>query len=173
MARLTDGLLVALLLTGCGGGSESRADAQAGDGGGQGEDVDACALLTAEEIQAAAGWAPDTTDGRTYGTTNTCNYMGQDVSKQSVVLVVARPAPKVSSSAELAAQRTEAAKREPDIKMTFTPIEDLGVPAVRSDVEGSPDATVEAVVGRRLLGVTTSDFEVAKTLAGKAVPRLR
>ena len=41
----------------------------------------------------------------------TCAYHGKDAVKQSVVLVVATPAPKVSTSAELAALRNEQAQR--------------------------------------------------------------
>ena len=172
MPRLTNSLLVALLLTACGGGSESRSDTASG-GGTDDQDVDACTLLTPEEIQAAAGWTPDTTAGKTYGTTKTCNYMGPDALKQSIVLIVARPAPKVSSSAELAERRKKAAANEPDIKMVFTPVEGLGMPAVRSEVEGSDRPMLEAVVGRRVLSVTTSDFEATKALVSKAAARLR
>ena len=160
MTRFADILLLSLLLAACGGGSESRSD------------IDACTLLTAEEIQAAAGWAPDTSTSKAYGTTRTCAYHGKDVMKQSVVLVLATPAPKVSTSAELAARRNEQAQRQPDIKMVITPIEGLGVPAVRSELEGSSQPTIEAVVGRRLLGVTASDFETAKALVPKAAARL-
>jgi hypothetical protein len=172
MPRLTDSLLVALLLTACGGGSESRSDTASG-GGTDDDDFEACALLTPEEIQAATGWAPDTTDGKTYQTTKTCNFMGADPLKQSVVLIVARPAPKVSSSAELAERRRKAAASDPDIKMVFTPVEGLGMPAVRSEVEGSDRPMLEAVVGRRVLNVTTSDFEATKALVSKAAARLR
>jgi len=164
--------LAVLLFIACGGGVDSRADggstADAGD-----EDFDACALLTAEEIQAATGWAPDTSAGKAYGTTRTCAYHGQDALKQSVVLVVARPAPKVSSSAEFAARRNQQAQRTPDIKMVITPVEGLGMPAIRSEIEGASYPTVEAVVGGRLLGVTASNFESTKALVPKAAARLR
>jgi hypothetical protein len=99
MTRFADILLPSLLLAACGRGSESRSD------------IDACTLLTSEEIQAATGWAPDTSASRAYGTTRTCAYHGKDAVKQSVVLVVATPAPKVSTSAELAALRNEQAQR--------------------------------------------------------------
>jgi hypothetical protein len=171
MARLTDSLLVALLLAACGGESESRSDTASG--GGNDDDFEACALLTSEEIQTAAGWAPDTTDEKTYQTTKTCNFMGADPLKQSVVLIVARPAPKVSSSAELAERRRKAAASSPEIKMVFTPVEGMGMPAVKSEVEGSDRPMLEAVVGSRVLSVTTSDFEATKTLVSKAAARLR
>jgi hypothetical protein len=174
MVRLTRSLLVASLVAACGGGSaDSRSDAGGGGSVGKGDDLEPCALLTSEEIQEVAGWAPDTSDADTYGTTKTCAYHGPDALKQSVVLVVARPAPKVSTSAELAKRRNQQAQRDPSIKMVITPVEGLGVPAVRSEVEGSTTPTIEAVVGNRLLGVTASNFETAKALAAKAAPRLR
>ena len=173
MFRATRSLLAALLLTACGEGSDSRPEGASAADAGE-EDFEACALLTADEIREAAGWAPDTSDGKTYGTTRTCNYMGADPLKQSVVLIVARPAPKVSSSAELAERRRKAAEATaPEMKMVFTPIEALGMPAVRSEVEGSDRPMLEAVVGRRVLSVTTSDFEATKGLVSKAAARLR
>ena len=42
----------------------------------------------------------------------------------------------------------------------------------RSELEGSSQPTIEAVVGRRLLGVTASDFEASKALVPKAAARL-
>jgi hypothetical protein len=174
MPRPTHCLLLALLVAACGGGSDSPPDrAEAGAGSKQNDDFEACALLTFEEIQAAAGWAPDTSDGDTHGTTKTCAYHGPDALKQSVVLVVARPAPKVSSSAELAERRKQAAASSPEIKMTFTPVEGLGMPAVRSEVEGSSTPTLELIVGNRVLGVTSPDFEATKALAPKAAARLQ
>jgi hypothetical protein len=166
MVRPLRCLLLATVVTACGGeSSESQTSSK-------GADIDACALLTAEEIQAAAGWTPVAPKGETYGSTKTCSYVGPNAMTQTIALVVARPAPKVSTSAELAARRNEAAKREPSIKMVITPIEGLGKPAVRSDVEGGSTATVEVVVGRHLLAVGTSDFEVAKALASKALARM-
>jgi hypothetical protein len=173
MAHLTRTLLVALLVAACGGeSSETRAQSGSGGSSASNDDYDPCALLTAEEIQAATGWAPDTSAAKTYGTTKTCAIHGTDAMKQSVVIVVARPAPKVSTSAELADRRVKAAAASPEIKMKFTPIEDLGMPAVRSEVEGA-NPTVEVVVANKVIGVTASDFESSKTLAGKAAARLR
>jgi len=173
MRRLVRCLPLALLLAACGGDArESRAEGGSGGGSSNDEDFDPCALVTSEEIQATLGWAPDTSSAKDYGSTKTCLYNGPDVMKQSLVLVIARPAPNVSSSAELVERRTKAAQSDPSIKMVFTPIEDLGRPAVRSEVEGAPAPTVEVVVGRHLLGVTTSDFETAKAIAAKAADRL-
>jgi hypothetical protein len=56
--------------------------------------------------------------------------------------------------------------------MTFTPVEGLGMPAIRSEVEGSSTPTLEAIVGNRVLGVTASDFDAAKALLPRAATRL-
>jgi hypothetical protein len=174
MVRYTRGLVVAMLVAGCGGES-AKSDQTPGSGGSAAvndEDFDACSLLTTDEIQSAAGWAPDTSKSDTYGTTKVCSYSGPEM-KQSIAIVVARPAPKVSSSAELAERRNQALAKEPSIKMTITPIEDLGMPAVRSQVEGSEDPTVEVVVGRHLLGVSAGSFEASKALAAKAAGKMK
>ena len=178
MPRPITGLLLPLLLAACSGGSDASAErtetgaTAAPASANQGQEGDACALLTPEEIRAAAGWAPDTMIAKTHGTTRTCAIHGADAVKQSIVLIVARPAPKVSSSAELSERRTRDASRTPEIKMSYTPVEGLGVPAVRAEVEGSPPM-LEAVVGNLGLSVTTPEFEASKTLASKAVARLR
>ena len=93
LTRFADILLLSLLLAACGGGSESRSEtASASAGDADDEDIDACTLLTTEEIQAAAGWAPDTSASKAYGTIRTCAYHGKEEVKLSVVLVVATPA---------------------------------------------------------------------------------
>lgn len=92
--------------------------------------------------------------------------------KQSVVLVVAKPVPKVATSAAMAEWRKKQAERVPDIKVAVTPVEGLGAPAIRSDVDDGPP-TVEVAVSGLLLGVTAPTFDVAKALATKAIARLR
>jgi hypothetical protein len=107
----------------------------------------------------------------TYGTTSTCTFTGNALKRQTVVVVISKPAPKVASSAAFAALRTERAKKlELDTKVT--PEEGLGVPAIRSEDEGSPP-TVEAAVNGRVIGVTAPTFEVAQALAKVAIPRMR
>ena len=98
-------------------------------------------------FQSAAGWAPDTTDSKTYGSTKVCSYTGPDAMKQSVVLVVARPAP----------------MRQEKSKMASTPIEGLGMPAVRTEVEGAATPT-----SRSSGGIVPGDL-----LAAKAAGRLQ
>jgi hypothetical protein len=131
---------------------------------------DACALVTAAEVVAAAGWKPAATKHEHDGTTETCRLAGSSAA-ETVVIVLAKPAPKVSSSAALAEWRSERAARQ-KLKVTVTPLEGLGVPAIRIEEETSPP-TVEVAVGTRLLGLTAPTFEVAQTLAAKAIARLR
>jgi hypothetical protein len=135
-----------------------------------GSPPDACALVTAAEVAAATGWNPASTKHEHDGTTETCRIAGPSA-EETVVIVLAKPAPTVSSSAALAEWRKERAARL-KLKVTVTPLEGLGAPAIRTDEETSPP-TVEAVVGTRLLGVTAKTFEVAQALAAKAVARLR
>ena len=169
MPRPATYLLLTLLIA-CAAGPEAAAQSTSSK---QNDDFKACELLTSAEIKSAAGWAPDTAIDKTHGTTKTCAYHGPDALKQSIVLIVARPAPKVSSSAELAERRTRDAARTPEIKITYTPVEGLNMPVVRTDVEGSSTPTLEAIVGNRVLSVTAPEFETAKVLAPKAAARLR
>ena len=59
-----------------------------------------------------------------------------------------------------------------DIKVVIAPIEGLGVPAIRNEVEGVGLVTVEAAAKGMLLDVTTSSLERSKALALKAIARL-
>jgi hypothetical protein len=131
---------------------------------------DACALVTADEVMAAAGWKPASTKHESYGTTETCRMAGPSAT-ETIVLVLAKPGPKVSTSAAMADWRRARAARL-DLKVKVEPVDGLGAPAIRTDEETSPP-TVEAAVGGRLLGVTAPTFEAAKALAAKAIARLR
>jgi hypothetical protein len=123
-----------------------------------------CDLLNPAEVTAAAGWKPGEPKAESYGTTS--------VKHQVVVVVLARPAPKVTTSAEFAERRSEQAKRNPDVVKPGTPLEGLGAPAIRSD-DGSGPATIEAVVAGKLLGVTAPTADAAEALTKIAIPRVR
>jgi hypothetical protein len=130
---------------------------------------DACALVTPEEVAAAAGWKPTSTKHESYGTTDTCRIAGPSAT-QTIVIVLAKPGPKVSSSAAMASWRKARAARL-DMKVTVEPVEGLGAPAIRTDEESAPP-TVEVAIGGRLLGLSAPTFEIAKALAAKAIARL-
>jgi hypothetical protein len=134
--------------------------------------VEACALLTPEEVEAAAGWKPAATEPKTYQTTSTCAYHGLKPLTQTVVLVVSTPAPKLASSTAMAEWRSKQAARHPDIKLIIKPVEGLGVPAISNELEGSGKPSLEVAADGLLLGVTASSLELAQALAAKAIPRL-
>lgn len=175
MSRPARIFLTGLLVVACGGGSAPDSSAQAGSRPAKKSDtskIDACSLLTTEEIEAAAGWKPGAPDADTHGTTKTCTYHGPKALTQSVVLVVATPAPKLESSSAMAEWRGKQAARYPDIKMVFKPIEGLGAPAISSELEGSGKPSLEVAKNGLLLNVTASSLEEAQALAAKAIPRL-
>ena len=58
------------------------------------------------------------------------------------------------------------------MKITIEPVEGLGAPAIRNEVEGTGLVTVEVAVRGMLLDVTTSSLERSKNLAVKAMARL-
>jgi hypothetical protein len=132
----------------------------------------ACDLLTAAEVEAAAGWKPAAPEAKTYGTTSTCTFTGDALKHQVVVLTLAKPAPKVATSAAFAERRIADGKRTPELATKAEPLEGLGAPAIRSD-DGSGPATIEAVTGGRILGVSAPTVEAATALAKQAIPRVR
>ena len=138
----------------------------------QGQAPFACNLLTTAEVQSAVGWKPGASESKTYGTTGTCTFTGNAAQRQVVVLTVAKPAPKVASSAAFAERRIADGKRTPELATRAAPIEGLGAPAIRSD-DGSGPATIEAVKAGRIVSVTAPTIEAATALAKKAIPRVR
>jgi hypothetical protein len=134
--------------------------------------IDPCSLLTAEEIEAAVGWKPVKAEPNSYGGVEACNFYGPKGLSQSVSLAVAPGMPKVASSAEMAQWRKKQTEGYGDIKFVIEPIEGLGVPAIRNEVEGAGLATVEAAAKGVLLDVSTSNLEHSKALTAKALPRL-
>jgi hypothetical protein len=132
----------------------------------------ACDLLSAAEVEAATGWKPAAPEAKTYGTTSTCTFTGNAREHQVVVLTLAKPAPKVATSATFAERRIADGKRTPELATKAEPVEGLGAPAIRSD-DGSGPATIEAVIGGRIMGVGAPTIEAAQALAKKAIPRVR
>jgi hypothetical protein len=135
--------------------------------------IDACSLLTPEEIEAAVGWKSVKADPSTYGGTAVCNFYGPKGMSQSVSVVVAPGMPRVASSTEMAQWRKKQTEGYGDIKFIIEPVEGLGVPAIRNEVGQVPGlATIEAAVKGVLLDVTSSTLGEAKALAVKAIPRV-
>lgn len=165
---------IALAVVGCGGGEASKAGAVAAASTTKQDAkiVDVCSLLTPAEIAAVTGAKVGEIKPDTQGTVGTCNYQAGTQLMPVVTLVLAPSMPKVSSSAEMAAWRSKQGTSFGDLKIIITPIEGLGVPAIRNEVEGMGLVTVEAAAKGMMLGVATSTLERSKALAIKALARL-
>jgi hypothetical protein len=79
---------------------------------------------------------------------------------------------KMTSSAEMAAWRSKQGTSFGDVRVIIEPVEGLGAPAIRNEVEGTGLVTVEVAVRGVLLDVTTSSLERSKNLAVKAMARV-
>ena len=134
--------------------------------------VDACSLLTPAEVEAVTGAKVTATKPKTYGANTTCNFEAANQLLPVVSLVLAGGMPEVKNSAEMAQWRSKQGASFGDIKITIEPIEGLGVPAIRNEVEGAGLVTVEAAAKGKLLDVTTASLEMSKALAPKAIARL-
>lgn len=135
--------------------------------------IDACKLLTPDEIEAVVGWKPVKAEPSTYGGTAVCNFYGPKGLTQSVTLLVAPGMPPVASSAEMAQWRRKQTEGYGDLKFVIEPIDGLGFPAIRNEVgENTGLASIEVAVKGMLLDVTCSTLEQAKALAAKAIARL-
>ena len=162
----------------CGGSAESETRSAASlppAAKAAAKSIDVCSLLTAEEIAAVTGAKVADIKPDAYGTVGTCNFTvaGQLMPVVSVLLAPAMP--NVSSSSEMAQWRSKQAKAGTaygDIKFIIEPIEGLGVPAIRNEIEGAGMVTVETAAKGRLLDVTTSSLERSKALVAKAIARL-
>jgi hypothetical protein len=139
----------------------------------QQQSVDVCSLLTSEEIAAVTGAKVAEIKAESHGAVGTCNFQAPNELLPVVSLVLAPNMPQVSSSKEMAEWRSKQGGSFGDIKLIIEPIEGLGVPAIRNQVEGVEMVTVEAAAKGKLLDVTTSSLEKSKALAAKALARLR
>ena len=166
------------LAAACGGGGEpsksiAASAASQPEPGKPAPKIDACSLLTAEEIEAAVGWKSAKAEPSSYGGTAVCNFSGPKGMSQSVSLLVAPGMPNVASSTEMAQWRRQQTKGYGDIKFIIEPVEGLGVPAIRNEIGEVPgSATIEAAANGVLLDVTSTTLDEAKALAAKAIKRL-
>lgn len=164
---------VVLGLAGCGGGGDAGRAAPDRPAQAAAAPVDPCGLLTPEEIAAVVGTKVERTEPNQYGGTAVCNFYGQSITPLAS-LTVASGMPDVSTSTEMAAWRSAQTRTGSyaDIKFLIEPIEGLGVPAIRNEIEGAGLATVEIAVRGRLLDVTTGDLNHSKALAPRAIVRM-
>ena len=163
--------LLPLMTLGCGDGKAEQKKAPEQAAAAQ-TNFDPCALLTADEIKSAAGWAPDSSQKKPYGSTGSCTYFGPNALTQNVAILVGQGMPEMSDSRKLADWRR---KQYADYKVTnatVEPIDDLGVPAIRNEfgVEG-----VEMVVGKQLVTVSglTLKADQVKKPAGIVLARMK
>jgi hypothetical protein len=135
--------------------------------------VDACSLLTPAEVEAVTKAKVTATKPETYGANTTCNFEAANQLLPVVSLVLAGGMPDVKSSAEMAQWRSKQGTSFGDIKIIIEPVEGLGVPAIKNEVEGAGLVTVEVAAKGKLLDVTTGSLEMSKALAPKAIARLQ
>ena len=173
-ARITHMALMTLLVAGCGGGAAQDAPRAAAASGKPAQSaIGVCTLLTAEEIASVTGARVADIKPDTFGTVGTCNYGVPNEPLPVVSVVLAPNMPDVANSAEMASWRSrQAGTSYGDLKIIITPIEGLGVPAIRNEVEGVGLVTVEAAAKGMLVDVTTSSLEMSKALMPKALARL-
>jgi hypothetical protein len=170
MASVVIGMIWTALA--CGGREAPKAAASTTDPVKPASQIDVCSLLTAAEIAEVTGSKATEIKPDTHGAVGTCNYQAGEQLFPVVSLVLAPSMPKVSSSAEMAAWRSKQGSSFGDIKIVIEPIEGLGVPAIRNEVEGAGLVTVEAAAKGMLLDVSTSSLEHSKALALKAIARI-
>jgi hypothetical protein len=165
--------LAGLLVAACGSEAPQSSAAQGDKPRKDASGIDACALVTTEDIEGAAGWKPEATNPETHGRTATCTYHRAEGAKVQTVVLILSPGMRVlESSAAMAEWRTQQAARHPDIKMVIRPVEGLGVPAISNQAEGDDVPTLEASAKGLLVAVRSSSLEVSKALAAKAIARL-
>lgn len=133
---------------------------------------DPCSLLTYDEIKSAAGWKPDSSRAKAYGSTGNCTWYGPNALTQNIALLVGQGMPDMSSSKKMAEWR---AKQYADYKVTdaiVEPVEGLGVPAIRNEFGA---VGIEMAVGKQLVTVSglTLKFEQAKELAAFVLARMK
>jgi len=165
--------LAGLLVAACGSEAPQSSAAQGEKPRKDASGIDVCALVTADEIEGAAGWKPEAIDPDTHQRTATCTYHRADGAKVQTVVLIVSPGMKVlESSAAMADWRTQQAARHPEFKMVIQPVEGLGVPAISSQVDGDTALTLEASAKGLLVAIRSSGLEVSKALAAKAIARL-
>ena len=166
-----------ILESGCGNGAASERAASTSAAKvaspNQQPSVDVCALLTADEIRAATGAKVVDAKAEAHGAMGTCNYQAADQILPVVSVILYPGMPTVASSTEMAAWRSKQGTSWGDIKIIIEPVEGLGVPAIRNEVEGAGLVTIEVAAKGMLLNVTTATLEQSKALATKAMARLK
>jgi hypothetical protein len=135
--------------------------------------IDACSLLTSDEVESVTGWRIAKAEPSAAGSTATCTLTGPEGFTQTVSLVVAPGMPAMAGSVQMAEWRKKQGESYGDVKFIIRPVEGLGVPAISNEIEGVGLATVEMAVNGMMVDVTTPKLAASKQLAAKAVGRVR
>ena len=116
------------------------------------------------------------TEPATYGPTQVCNYHVQGQPMPVVSLLLTPNVQKFANSTAMAEWQRKNAKKGMsmggNLKFIIEPVEGLGVPAIRNQIEGSEMVTVVAAAKGKLVELTTSSLERSKALVAKAMVRL-
>jgi hypothetical protein len=134
--------------------------------------VMACDLLTAEEIQGAAGWpVVQTVPTHNPGppALSICNFMGKDLTRMVAVWYGEGSGGRYKSSAEMA---KALGTRDGMLVKPAQPLDDLGLPATREDQQGGLVHVHGIASDGDELTVAASAFDTARALFVKAVARL-
>lgn len=134
--------------------------------------VDACTLLTKDDIQTAAGWSviettPTTNPGPP--ALSICNFTGMDLTRVITVWYGAGSGARYKYSSEMA---TAIGTRDGMLTGPAQPIEGLGIPATREDQQGGLVHVHGINAAGDELTVASSSYEISRALFVKALARL-
>jgi len=140
--------------------------------------IDACSLLTKEELEAAVGWqVTEITPGTIPGMDGSCGFFGKIDQKSVPALAKAIVEQNASigywqrdRSFKTSAEMAQALSNQQGLDGPPAPVEDLGVPAVRMNMFGV--TSIHMSTPRLLVVVTTPKAEATKTIAAKVLARL-
>lgn len=160
-----------VLCSACSGGDASSNAAAATPQAAQSapRKVDPCSLLTPADVEAATSWKIRQSGPSKL--TGACEFFGPN-EFLDIVTVLIYPGPTtIASSAEMAAWRRKQLDASTEKLLSFQPIDDVGVPAIRHDVGGST-GILEASVRGYLLNVSARELPAAKQLLRVAIGRV-
>jgi hypothetical protein len=158
----------------CGGGDGApgmRLDAAGAKASAQAlPPVDACTILTREEIESAVGWKVDSTGpGAAAFQGSACNFYGKTISDLVGVAIADQGLTEINSSAELAQFFSDTA-RHGMYAVDAKPLDGLGVPA--SVYQMGWTVVTALAKGHRRVDVTSPTEVASRTLMTKLLARL-
>lgn len=163
------------LTAGCGHGGDAQttgAGSKASPAVGKAalSEVDACKIVSREEVEAAVGWKVDSTGpGSAQFAGSACNFYGKTISDLVGVAIANQGFVGMNSSAQLAAFFSDTAKHGM-FAVDAKPVDDLGVPAAEFEMGWF----VVTALGKdqRRVDVTSPSEAASKSLIKKVLARL-